>query len=204
MPLDSAARRMASSLETNPYFEPNYYSLQKNNISPSIDGTLTCINLSCSAYVVVIYAMRRVQGVSRINMINKKHKQVSASTMLGEDIVYEYFRLIKNKDINRLLDLFSDDAVIHEPFSNIHGGLKGKSASKPFFEVAMMANDGLQHRIEFERQESIDDVDRVTTLVTFERVGRVQARFTFGLVSQDYNLRDIQKKIQTLCIEFIK
>ena len=32
-----------------------------------------------------------------------------------EDIVNEYFRLIRTKDIYRLLDLFMDDAIIHEP-----------------------------------------------------------------------------------------
>jgi ketosteroid isomerase-like protein len=139
-------------------------------------------------------------------MINRKHKRIGTSTLLDEDIVYEYFKLIKNKDINRLLDLFSNDAIIYEPFSNINRGLRGKRAIKPFFEVAMMANDGLQHQIEFERQKSIDDVDQVTALVTFERGGRVQARFTFSLISEGegYNLRDNQKKIQTLCIEFIK
>jgi hypothetical protein len=69
-----------------------------------------------------------------------------------------------------------------------------------------MANDGLQQQIECERQKSIDDIDQVIVLVTFERGGRVQARFTFGLISEGegYKLRDNPKKIQTLCIKFIK
>jgi hypothetical protein len=35
----------------------------------------------------------------------------------NEDLVYEYFRLIMRKDIRHLLDLFTEDAAIHEPFS---------------------------------------------------------------------------------------
>ena len=35
----------------------------------------------------------------------------------NEDLVYEYFRLILRKDIRHLLDLFTEDAIIHEPFS---------------------------------------------------------------------------------------
>jgi ketosteroid isomerase-like protein len=37
--------------------------------------------------------------------------------LTDEDIVHEYFRLIKTKDMYRLLDLFADDAVIDELFS---------------------------------------------------------------------------------------
>jgi hypothetical protein len=34
----------------------------------------------------------------------------------NEDLVYEYFRLILRKDTRRLLDLFVEDAEIHQPF----------------------------------------------------------------------------------------
>ena len=34
-----------------------------------------------------------------------------------KDIVFEYFRRIKAKDVPGLLDLFTDDAVVYEPFS---------------------------------------------------------------------------------------
>ncbi len=116
-------------------------------------------------------------------MTNRNYRHIGASSLVHGDTVYEYFRLIKNKDINRLLDLFVDDAIIYEPFSNIDGGLRGKSAIKPFLEVALMANDGLQHRIEIEQQQqrNADNKNQVTALVTFERGGIVQARFTFQL-----------------------
>jgi hypothetical protein len=131
------------------------------------------------------------------------------------EIVYEYFKLIKNKDINRLLDLFADDAIVYEPFSNIQGGLRGKNADKPFLEIALMANDGLQHEIEFEQkrqgqeqqQRSTDNKNKVTALVTFEREGTVQGRFEFELASvemkENYNSHRL-KKIRSLYIQLIK
>lgn len=45
-----------------------------------------------------------------------------------EHIVFEYFRLIKNKDIEQLIDLFADNAIIYEAFSRLIEGSKGKSA----------------------------------------------------------------------------
>src|ERR1700739_2791804 len=70
------------------------------------------------------------------------------------DIVYEYFRLIGTKDIYRLLDLFMDDAIIHEPFSKSEDGngrLQGKNAIESFLRVAMMASAGLREEVEIEK-----------------------------------------------------
>lgn len=140
-------------------------------------------------------------------MINRKYRKTGTSILINENTVYEYFKLIKDKDINRLLDLFTDDAIVFEPFSNIHGGLKGKKTIKPFLEVVVMANDGLQHEIEFEQQQqgSTDNKDQVEALVTFERGRRVRARFTFELVParEGYDSLNL-KKIQSLQIQFIK
>jgi hypothetical protein len=140
-------------------------------------------------------------------MFNMKDNSIYTSLLVNKSIVYEYFKLIKDKNINRLLNLFADDAIIHEPFSNIDGGLKGKSAIKPFLEIAMMANEGMQQEIEFEkpRISNHNNKNQVTVLVTFERGGRVHARFTFELATEsDYNMKYHRKKIQTLRIEFIE
>jgi hypothetical protein len=80
-----------------------------------------------------------------------------SSAPINKSIVYEYFELIKNKYINGLLSLFTDDAIIYEPFSNISGGLQGKSTIKPFLEIAMMANNGLIHNIFIEKLSGDDD-----------------------------------------------
>lgn len=137
-------------------------------------------------------------------MTNRNYKHIGASSIVHGDTVYEYFRLIENKDINRLLDLFADDAIIYEPFSNIQGGLRGKSAIKPFLEVTLMANDGLQHKLEIEQQQqqerNTNIKNQITALVTFERGGIVQARFTFQL---EEAIEHSMNKIRSLHIEFI-
>lgn len=131
---------------------------------------------------------------------------MGAPSLVRVDTIYEYFRLTRNKDINKLLDLFTDGATIYEPFSNLHGGLRGKSTIKPFLEIALMANDGLQHKIEIEQpkqqelQSNTDKEDQVTALVTFQRGEIIQARFTFQL---DKVTKHRMNKIQSLRIEFI-
>jgi hypothetical protein len=139
-------------------------------------------------------------------MTDTKYGHMDASSLVCADTIYEYFRLIKNKDINKLLDLFTDDAIIYEPFSNVHGGLRGRSAIRPFLEIAFMANDGLQHKIEIEQkkqqqqQSNTDKEDQVTAVVTFQRGEIIQARFTFQL---EKTIKHSINKIRSLHIEFI-
>jgi hypothetical protein len=129
-----------------------------------------------------------------------------------KDIIFEYFRLIQNKDIEHLMDLFADDAIIYEPFSKLVEGLKGKSAIESFLRVAIMANDTLQHNIIIEKENKNDmeeksyDSKIITAFVAFERGDTVKARFTFELGYNDNNrsfFRSKHKKIKTLHIQFI-
>lgn len=131
----------------------------------------------------------------------------------NEDIVFEYFRLIKKKDIERLINLFSPNAIIYEPFSKLRGGLKGKQAIESFLKIVIMANDSLKHHITIEnssdvknrsnignndndnrnnnKNNSISSHDKVIiALVIFEKGDSVKARFTFGLSSDDDNYND--------------
>lgn len=136
------------------------------------------------------------------------NKRGLVKRLSNENIVREYFRGLKNKDIDRLLDLFTEDAIIHEPFSKLDRGrtvLRGKSTIESFLKVAMMASDGLKHEIEFEKPELRQNShnDQVICYVTFERGGKTRAKFTFELGSeQNYNARR-EKKILALRIEFI-
>ncbi|MDP9290706.1 MAG: hypothetical protein M3P08_21260, partial [Thermoproteota archaeon] len=113
------------------------------------------------------------------------------------------------KDMYRLLDLFAEDAVIDEPFSKSEagkGGLQGKSAIEPFLNVAMMVSDGLREDIEVEKSKLRSDngIKRVIANVTFERGGKVKARFTFELTSEENYNSQKQKKIQSLRIQFVE
>jgi hypothetical protein len=139
--------------------------------------------------------------------------------------VFEYFRLIKNKDIERLMDLFAPDAIIYEPFSKLTGGLKGKQAIESFLRIVIMANDALQHHIIIEKDSDIhrsevDDKDSrnnknnnnssynmklITALVMFEKGDSLKARFRFELSSDHNNNATNSKhnKIKALHIQFI-
>jgi hypothetical protein len=129
---------------------------------------------------------------------------------LDEDIVYEYFRLIRTKDIYRLLDLFMDDAIIHEPFSKSEDGegrLQGKNAIESFLTVAMMASEGLREEVNIEKPKLRrgNDMSKVTAYVTFERGGKLQGKFTFEISSEENcNSVQKQKKIKSLDIQFVK
>jgi ketosteroid isomerase-like protein len=135
---------------------------------------------------------------------NNRRRRVKPLT--DEDIVHEYFSLINAQDMYGLLDLFTDDAVIYEPFSKSEdgkGGLQGKIAIEPFLNVAMMVNAGLREEIEIEKS-SDNGIKRVIAYVTFERGGKVKARFTFELTSEENYNSQKQKKIQSLGIQFVE
>lgn len=111
----------------------------------------------------------------------------------NEQMVERYFRLIGEKDVQRLLDLFSEDAVLYEPFSNESNGLRGKVAIENFLRVAAMANAGMKRTIVLAENTE----DSVTALVTFERGDEVTGRFTFRFVVDNTG-----KKIRLLRIQF--
>lgn len=57
-------------------------------------------------------------------MNNDVQDSIRIPLLVKKNMVYEYFRSFRDKDITILLNLFADDATIHELFSNINGGLK--------------------------------------------------------------------------------
>ncbi|MBV9177589.1 MAG: nuclear transport factor 2 family protein [Nitrososphaeraceae archaeon] len=139
----------------------------------------------------------------------------------SEDIVFDYFKFIKNKDIDNLMELFAPDAIVYEPFSKITGGLKGKRSIESFLRVAIMANDTLKHQIIIEKKsdykcgsnnksDNINNTNLITALVKFEKGDSVRARFTFELASYNSDNADDattgQKynRIKTLQIQFLK
>ncbi|WP_226987159.1 hypothetical protein [Candidatus Nitrososphaera evergladensis] len=115
-----------------------------------------------------------------------------------EGIVYRFFKLIEDKDIDGLLDLFDCDATVYEPFSKTQG-LHGRSLIEPFLKVAMMANNNMRHKIKIPDSGKSHLDGQLTALVTFELGDRAKARFIFDLEP------DEQKawKIKTLHINFL-
>ena len=146
-----------------------------------------------------------------------------------EDIVFEYFELVKNNDIERLMNLFSPDAIVYEPFSKLSGGVSGKQAIESFLRIMIMANNELQYRIVIENISDIKNrsnvdgnnhenknncsscfsIKVVNALVTFEKEDLLKARFTFGLSrdnddNDDNYINSKYRTIRSLCIQFIK
>jgi hypothetical protein len=140
--------------------------------------------------------------------------------------------------MQRLLNLFTDDCVIFEPFSKKQlkhpdiGGrdityLKGKSEIESFFNIVMMASDGLQYQIEYKLIDKAIDANNyepndifysptssvVSLLATFygKRVGHeLKEKLKFHIVPRkNYTSDNIKenyyqnsKEIKTLWIQF--
>ena len=117
----------------------------------------------------------------------------------NEIIVKEYFSRIKSRDIEGILELFSDDAVIHEPFSRARR-LFGKTEIKPFLKSVIMANEGLRYEINIERQKN-NYTNNLVVLVIFRKGHEINSRFTFSFDNSGKS--NIYGKIKSLLIEFI-
>ena len=135
-------------------------------------------------------------------------------------IVSQYFKLLQNKDIEGLKNLFWSDAIVYEPFSKLEQGLRGWTQIEPFLKVAMMASESLSSRVAFEESNhtrnnhllhhETDETDNysnyhiVETFVTFQKDNIVKAKFRFELSNHD-NIIDNsdRKKIKALYIQFI-
>ena len=116
----------------------------------------------------------------------------------GKRLVSEYFERIQAGDLRGLLNLFSDDSIIFEPFSKTKF-LSGRLEIEPFLETVILANKGMQYEIKMDREQNIDE-DRVVALVTFHKGGSVTARYSFEL---NYNSEARWSTIKSLDIEFL-
>ena len=129
-------------------------------------------------------------------MVSLKAKVKESMPLTGEQIVARYFRCIDTKDLDGILELFDYDAEVYEPFSNIIGGLKGRSSIEPFLKVAIMANNNLRRTINIQKPNKPNSI---TALVMFEKGDKVKSKFTFEFQDDDGS----RKKIKSLRIEFL-
>ena len=114
-------------------------------------------------------------------------------------IVQEYFIRIKSRDIEGLLELFSDDAEIYEPFSR-SSRLFGKNEIKSFLKSVIIANEGLQFEINIESQKN-NHTNNLVALVKFRKGHAINSRFTFSF--ENTTRSNINGKIRSILIEFI-
>lgn len=138
--------------------------------------------------------------------------------LTNKEIISQYFRLLEDKDIHGLKDLFWSDAIVYEPFSKLEHGLRGWSQIEPFLKVAIMANEYLSNKIAFEESSRIKNKDLkdeeknignsnndiVEALVTFQKDNVIKAKFRFELSNQANTVDESErKKIKALDIQFI-
>ena len=97
------------------------------------------------------------------------------------------------------MNLFTEDSVVHEPFSKSKC-LVGKLEIEFFLKTVIMANEGMEYKIDIENEERSGDKHKVVTLVTFQKGESIRGRFTF---ETEFVKVLNESKIKTLRIEFI-
>ena len=116
----------------------------------------------------------------------------------SRELVLDYFQRVRSSDISGLMNLFSEDSVIYEPFSKSKC-LIGKSEIEPFLRTVVMANKGMQYELEIEKSGVGTDENMLIVLVRFNKVGSIASKFRFEFQPQD---ESNSLKIKTIHIEF--
>ena len=116
-----------------------------------------------------------------------------------EWLIRQYFKRVRTGELHGLLDLISDDCVIHEPFSTSKH-LTGKIEIEPFLRSAIMANQAVQYEIKIERERPKTERNIDVAVVVFHKENEIKAKFTF-------EFEDVSEvefgRIKTLKIEFV-
>lgn len=115
-----------------------------------------------------------------------------------EWVIRQYFKRVAAGDLHGLLDLFSGDCVIHEPFSTSKY-LTGKIEIKPFLRSAIMANQAVQYEIKIEERRKTGR-NMMVAVVVFRKENEIKAKFTFEF--EDVSEGEFGR-IKILKIEFV-
>ena len=122
------------------------------------------------------------------------------SKTADERLVEEYFKRISESP-SKTLELFTDDAIIYEPFSG-DKALRGKDEIAYFLKVARMANQDLEKEITFADLDK--NPEEIEAIVRFTKGSSVIGKFQFK--TEDVLMRNSkgrrQKKIKELRIQF--
>lgn len=145
--------------------------------------------------MVIIF---RVQVTSSDWMYNKPYvirTSRERKHLYKEDIIREYIQLLAKGDVFHLLSLFSDDAIIYEPFSK-KGEMHGKSEIESFLQVATAAVKGMKSSIAVDKNST---PNRIRALCTFRKGNKINMMLVmeFSSENEDYD------KIKTLHISIV-
>jgi hypothetical protein len=126
----------------------------------------------------------------------------------NEDLVYEYFRLILRKDTRRLLDLFVEDAEIHQPFFKqeedieIAAGALIMTARRIYELLAWYPHGHEKSKIEKRCIECYYNKNNVTCIFRVGQKVIIQFIFKFGHDGKDKSHPN-NRKIRFLDIQLI-
>ena len=116
-----------------------------------------------------------------------------------QSLILTYFNKVQDGDVQGLLELFSVDSVIYEPFSKSRCVI-GKLEIESFLKTVIMVSKGLQYGIKVKSVERHKNLSNIVTLVTFHKGNHIRGRFTF-------KIEDIKEphtiKIKALKIEIL-
>ena len=122
------------------------------------------------------------------------------SKTADERLVEEYFKHISESP-SKTLELFTDDAIVYEPFSG-DKALHGKDEIAYFLKVARMANQGFQKEISF--TDSNNTIGGIEAIVRFTKGASVVGKFQFKTADVQIGKGIIERKIRELRIQFLK
>ena len=144
------------------------------------------------------YVSLSIDYIVRIGEV-KLSDEGKQSISQSHELVLDYFQRVRSSDIIGLMNLFSEDSVIYEPFSKSKC-LMGKSEIEPFLRTVVMANKGMQYELEIEKSGQSIGENMVIVFVRFNKVGSIASKFRFEFQPQD---ESNSLKIKTIHIEFM-
>ncbi len=97
-----------------------------------------------------------------------------------ESVVRDYFYRLQDGDIVGLLNMFSDNAIIHEPFSKLKS-LRGRSEIESFLKTVIMVISGMRQELKIERSEHESSKNQIVVTATFHKGNSIKCRFIFEL-----------------------
>jgi hypothetical protein len=97
------------------------------------------------------------------------------------------------------MNMFSDNAIIHEPFSKLKS-VRGRSEIESFLKTVIMVNRSMHQELKIERSEHESSKNQIVVTAIFHKVNSIKCRFIFEL--NGYEEID-GGMIQSLAIHFI-
>ena len=117
--------------------------------------------------------------------------------------IENFFKYVKMNDYYSIMELFSRDAIVYEPFSK-ENGISGKENLISFFKIMCRASSGLDQDLCFQNVSN-DDNNVVSVISRYKKGDSINAKFTFHFQLDESNNKEnlYSLSINKLKIEFL-